>query len=164
MQRFFDKVEKTDTCWIWKAYCCPQWGYGIFGFKGKLWKAHRFSYFYHRKKHPGKMLVCHHCDTPACVNPEHLFLGTNLDNTMDKVLKYRTHNQKKTVCSKGHRLGGDNLRIVPSDTGLLIERQCITCARNRSKRYYVKHIEKIRKSSRELQRELRKKLKESTNV
>lgn len=96
--RFWSKVEKTATCWIWLASKDIK-GYGWFGINSRnVVKAHRFSYEFHKGKIPkdgnGKrfgMFVCHHCDNPSCVRPEHLFLGTNADNMRDMVLKGRSH-------------------------------------------------------------------------
>lgn len=57
----------------------------------KVYRAHRFSWeMANNKKIPAGMLVCHTCDTPLCVRPDHLFLGTNLDNIRDRTLKGRS--------------------------------------------------------------------------
>lgn len=64
-------------------------GYGNIWYEGKCWKAHRFSWRAWKGPIPEDMLVCHTCDNPPCCNIDHLFLGTNLDNTLDKVRKGR---------------------------------------------------------------------------
>lgn len=69
-----------------------KYGYGWFAFQGTTVKAHRFSYFL---AHPEwdlkeKKVVCHTCDTPGCVNPQHLWLGTHAENIRDRDLKGRT--------------------------------------------------------------------------
>lgn len=64
-------------------------GYGQFNTSIKLVRAHRFSYELHFGKIPQGMFVCHKCDIPNCVNPEHLFLGTPKDNTQDCIRKGR---------------------------------------------------------------------------
>lgn len=89
--RFFEKIIKTETCWIWNAAKDSK-GYGRIGMGGRKGKdvfAHRLSYQIHRGEIPVNMLVCHKCDIPACVNPEHLFLGTQTDNMRDCVIKGR---------------------------------------------------------------------------
>lgn len=92
-ERFFKKVLKTKNCWIWTA--AKNWkGYGQFGIKigPKKWKikyAHRLSYILFKGKIPKNLLVLHKCDTPNCINPKHLFLGTDMDNCKDKIKKGR---------------------------------------------------------------------------
>ena len=90
MERFNDKfIPVTESgCWIWMASLNPK-GYGYFGYKGKVLLAHRASYLLHCGEIPEGLLVCHECDVPACVNPNHLFLGTAKDNTQDMINKGR---------------------------------------------------------------------------
>jgi hypothetical protein len=89
-ERFFSKIEKLATecgCWIWCAGN-PQ-KYGSFGVNRVNVGPHRVSYALHKGVIPEGVCVCHKCDTPLCVNPEHLFLGTNGDNTRDSKTKGR---------------------------------------------------------------------------
>lgn len=89
--RFFAKVEKTEYCWLWTAGCNGKKGYGMFRPNGPDARvlAHRFSYQIAYGPIPPGAQVCHRCDTPRCVNPLHLFLGTNADNINDSVQKGR---------------------------------------------------------------------------
>ena len=86
-ERFFDKVEKHD-CWTWTGSRNSD-GYGNFFYDNASGKAHRWSYEYHHGPIEDGLSVCHSCDHPYCVNPDHLFLGTQQDNIADMVSKER---------------------------------------------------------------------------
>jgi len=86
--RFWTKVEKTlDDCWLWTGAKC--FGYGTFQLDGKAQRAHRVIWLWTKGQIPERLLVCHKCDVRNCVNPEHLFLGTYLDNNRDRKEKGR---------------------------------------------------------------------------
>jgi len=75
-------------CWLWMG-CCDKYGYGQISVKRKAKAAHRVSWELHNGPIPKRLLVCHKCDVQSCVNPEHLFLGTQKDNIRDCISKGR---------------------------------------------------------------------------
>lgn len=86
--RFWSHVDKSDDCWIWTASRSAD-GYGRFRLNHKLIAANRMSWKIAHGEIPAGMLVLHRCDNPPCVNPEHLFLGTDKDNAQDSCAKGR---------------------------------------------------------------------------
>jgi len=91
---------QANDCWPWKGFIARN-GYGYVSFHRKDMLGHRVSYIVNRGPIPEGMHVCHRCDNPACVNPNHLFLGTHQDNMDDKVRKGRQ--------PRGERNGGVKL-------------------------------------------------------
>lgn len=97
LARFWAKVDKDNgpiirdelgRCWIWTAGKFTD-GYGTISINGKSLMAHRVSYAIHHGHIPSDFLICHACDNPPCVNPSHLWPGTNKDNGADCTAKGR---------------------------------------------------------------------------
>lgn len=111
-------------CWLWDG-AWTGGGYGVLMVKAKYRAAHRASYEVHHGPIPDGILVCHRCDVRACINPDHLFLGTPSDNTRDAVDKKRTRNSRKTICPRGH----------PYDRFINNTRRCRKCDAAAARRY-----------------------------
>lgn len=89
-ERFWDKVEKSEGCWLWTASTGGRSGYGRILDGGRLVMAHRLSYEWRYGEIPEGMQVLHKCDVPGCVNPDHLFLGNPKTNALDRERKGRS--------------------------------------------------------------------------
>lgn len=109
-ERFWSKVEKTNGCWIWKS-CKSHNGYGLFKVSPKMMRAHRVSWEMANGSIPDGMQVNHTCDNPACVNPFHLYAGTQKQNREDAVARGRTAKGSKSgsyTHPESRRTGEDN--------------------------------------------------------
>jgi hypothetical protein len=127
--RFWARVSRTDDCWEWQAYVKNN-GYGVLRHCGRLWHAHRLAWLITHGELADEAFVCHRCDNPRCVRPDHLFLGTHTDNMRDAWSKGRGRNPMtdanaaKTHCSRGHEFTAENTNVLPDSS-----RQCRTCRR-----------------------------------
>jgi hypothetical protein len=110
LEKFYKKLPDIldeNSCWEWKG-AIDAYGYGVLSNKDKTIKAHRVSYEIYYSEPLGDLHCLHKCDNPSCVNPLHLFAGTNLDNVKDKV--------KKGRCYTGNQKGENNGASKLSDT------------------------------------------------
>lgn len=135
IESFEEKIspEPNSGCWLWTGF---EYGNGYGGVKRRprVILAHRYAWELFVGEIPDSMNVLHRCDTPKCVNPQHLFLGTHLDNMRDCSLKKRTRSQKKTHCEAGHLLSVENLLNNPKI------RICKACKKLAKKKHRLKRL------------------------
>lgn len=109
--QFWDRVQKTDGCWLWTG--AKAWtGYGTFsGAQHSKRSAHRYSWFFtHGVMPPRNIDVCHRCDNRLCVRPDHLFLGTRRDNMQDAVAKGKVKSGERHYRAKLTQEQADHIR------------------------------------------------------
>jgi hypothetical protein len=123
--RFWGYVVKGDGCWEWRNRLSRR--YGRFAIGRRSAAAHRLSYVWAYGAFDEILLVCHRCDNPRCVRPDHLFLGTNADNMHDMKAKGRARGPKRGVrfCNSGHEFTPENTYIYPKSGN----RACRECTR-----------------------------------
>jgi hypothetical protein len=128
-------IDPINNCWNWK-YCCNVGGYGIISFRGKRgFLAHRASWILYNGEIKDGLYVCHKCDNTICVNPDHLFLGTRIDNLRDakkkgrlangsrnglakltdeQIIKIRNDNRSQSVIAKIYNIHQTNVHYIKS--------------------------------------------------
>lgn len=134
LEQIFNRIEiePNTGCWLWTGPYDKN-GYGKMGYNYAHWRTHRlvFSLVNNITLDKNK-LVCHRCDTPSCINPDHLFLGSWKTNMEDKVSKGRLRNQnmEKTHCVHGHEFTAENTILDKTRIGN-IKRTCKICYTSR---------------------------------
>ena len=109
-------IDSETGCWIWSGYK-NQNGYGRVKLNGRQYAAHRLSYEAHVGDIPLGMFICHKCDNPPCVNPDHLFCGTPRDNAIDMTIKGRGQGPKNKGGANGRaKLTIDQVNTIKSSS------------------------------------------------
>jgi len=142
-ERFWEKVDKTETCWLWTAGKSAA-GYGAFW---PQWRthvpAHRWAYEALVGPIPDELEVDHLCRVPSCVNPSHLEPVTHRENIL-RGLTWGAANAAKSHCINGHPLNGDNL--IPTREN---ERRCRQCDRDRQRAWREANRDRFNARARE---------------
>lgn len=115
LEVFDSKIERLpwSGCWIWLGGLVDPKGYGSFKFDGES-RAHRSAWALFHGPIPDGLHVLHRCDVPSCVNPAHLFLGTNNDNIADASAKGRLRRTPRDACFRGHSYTLENTLLFPN--------------------------------------------------
>ena len=129
-ERFWAKVKKTDTCWLWTAYR-SRGGYGQFRLNGKTVKAHRFAYELLIGPISEDLTLDHLCRVRSCVYPAHLEPVTRGENVLRGEGRSAIH-FRQTHCLRGHPFEDQNIYRPPERPGW---RECRECKRGRGKDY-----------------------------
>lgn len=134
MDTFNQKIDKSGDCWMWLAGVDRD-GYGKVKIGGKSLQAHRVAWeLATDRKIPDGLIVMHTCDVSGCCNPEHLRLGTVMQNNQDREAKNRGRYRNKTHCVNGHEYTPENTSRTDGHRRCLICRRATT--REASRRYY----------------------------
>lgn len=132
MERFQEKVLRTESCWLWIASKNKK-GYGKFSVGAGRWAlAHRWIYQKLVEEIPAGLFIDHLCRTPSCVNPSHLEVVTPAENSRRGALAI-------THCPHGHPYAGANLYVNPKG-----QRFCRTCGRARNSACYARRKQTLR--------------------
>lgn len=140
LDRLLEKIDRKNfnDCWYWSGKRNAN-GYGVMGIGSRTDKtrkmalAHRVSFELFKGEIPDGHFVCHTCDKPSCVNPDHLFSGTQFDNMQDCAQKGRTKKTTSTHCKHGHPFDEENTSFTAG------QRACRVCRRDASRRQYYKN-------------------------
>lgn len=126
LNSIFARCVKAGACMEWTGhyFSHPKKGrtYPYMYHQGKVWRGNRLVLSLVTRKCPPDMMALHHCDNPRCVNPEHLYWGTDRDNVRDMYQRKRARTSKLKSCPTGHPYSGKNLKLDRNGN-----RECLSC-------------------------------------
>ena len=131
LSAFWAQIERRgpNECWPWVGTRHPR-GYGIIRLEGINFRAHRVAYVLATGESIRGLAVCHRCDNPPCINPMHLFVGTQADNLHDMIHKGRHHESQKTHCPSGHEYTAQNTYLNAASGGRVCRKCLVVHKRN----------------------------------
>jgi hypothetical protein len=127
-------IINSSDCWIWNRGLDGK-GYGQLWLNGKCQRAHRVSYMlYHNVTLTPQEKLRHTCDTPRCINPNHLLIGSQQQNMADMIIRGRHWSTQKTHCKNGHQFDEENTYRYKE------RRSCKQCNREAALRYQHRKV------------------------
>lgn len=137
--------EMPSGCWEFQGYCGkPPRNYGHSSIKHKPIASHRLAYLLSKGEIPEGMLVMHSCDNPPCCNPDHLTLGTHLQNMAACRARDRYYYANLTHCKHGHEFTPENTYYIPTPGPSQGLRKCKACQRRMHRERYYRDVEATR--------------------
>lgn len=137
MEKLNNYIVNDNGCWVWTG--STNRGYGTVSINGKNVRAHRASFEFHNKRKIKEgYYICHRCDNPPCINPDHLFEGTQKDNIQDCLKKGRhkfiaPKRERLSHCKYGHEYKEGSFIWKSKRKGTAKERYCLECRKNHMK-------------------------------
>lgn len=152
-------IQTESGCWEWQGFRHkPPRHYGSTSYRGKNVRAHRLMYKLIKGQIPAGMVVMHSCDNPPCINPDHLKLGTHLENMAECRAKGRYYYANLTHCKRGHEFNDENTYYIKTPGKWFGLRACKACQKLLQRERYQANKEKYRARNREYRRRKRMRL------